>query len=74
MALVVRHFFVCLWVLGLFACGDKNVAEADRLNSMAYAFHYRNLDSTKVLAERALTLAQIYDAGWETMQPGEPRL
>ena len=63
MALVVRHFFVCLWVLGLFACGDKNVAEADRLNSMAYAFHYRNLDSTAAYAQRALNVSGNYAAG-----------
>ena len=56
-------FFVCLWVLGLFACGDKNVAEADRLNSMAYAFHYRNLDSTAAYAQRALNVSGNYAAG-----------
>ena len=63
MALVVRHLLVCLWVLGLFACGDKNVAEADRLNSMAYAFHYRNLDSTAAYAQRALNVSGNYAAG-----------
>ena len=46
------------------SCEPSYNKEVDELNQAAYSFHYRNLDSTKVLAERALTLAQIYDAGW----------
>ena len=30
--------------------------EVDELNQLSYALHYRNLDSTKVLAEKALAL------------------
>ncbi len=48
----------------LFSCEPSYNKEVDELNQASYSFHYRNLDSTKVLAERALTLAQIYDAGW----------
>lgn len=33
------------------------------LNSRSYSFHYRNIDSTRVLAERALSLTDGYDAG-----------
>jgi len=50
-------------VLGLFACSDKNADEADRLNSKAYAFHYRSLDSTAVYAQRALDVSEDYADG-----------
>lgn len=48
---------------GLFACSDKNADEADRLNSKAYAFHYRSLDSTAVYAQRALDVSEDYADG-----------
>lgn len=55
-------------VLGVFsfllACEPTYNSEVDKLNRASYAFHYRSLDSTKVLAERALNLAKRYDAGW----------
>ena len=54
---------VVLCLLGLCACGDNNAAEADRLNSKSYAFHYRNLDSTKVYAQRAFDLSDNYADG-----------
>lgn len=50
-------------MLGLFACSDKNADEADRLNSKAYAFHYRSLDSTAVYAQRALDVSEDYADG-----------
>lgn len=46
------------------ACTPAHKEEVDRLNSLSYAFHYRNLDSTKVLAQRALQLAGDYDDGY----------
>ena len=46
------------------ACSPSHKGEVDRLNSLSYAFHYRNLDSTKVLATRALALADDYPAGY----------
>lgn len=33
------------------------------MNSISYSYHYRNLDSTRVYAERALALSEDYDAG-----------
>ena len=50
-------------MLGLFACSDKNADEADRLNSKAYAFHYRSLDSTAVYAQRAFDVSEDYADG-----------
>lgn len=46
------------------ACSPAHKAEVDKLNNLSYAYHYRNLDSTKVLAQRALKLAEDYDAGY----------
>ena len=46
------------------ACSPSHKGEVDRLNSLSYAFHYRNIDSTKVLATRALALADDYPAGY----------
>ena len=45
------------------ACSTPNRDEVDMLNSRSYSYHYRNLDSTQVLAEKALKLADGYDAG-----------
>lgn len=35
----------------------------DKLNSVSYAYHYRNLDSAEIYAKRAYQLAGQYDAG-----------
>ena len=44
------------------ACSDTgNRAEVDRLNDVSYSYHYRNLDSTRAYAKRALELSQNYD-------------
>ena len=46
------------------ACGPSHKQEVDRLNTLSYAYHYRNLDSTKMLAQRALDLSDDYSAGY----------
>lgn len=57
--------FLGLMALLLFsACSPSHQAEVDRLNSLSYAYHYRSLDSTKVLAMKALRLSDNYDAGY----------
>ena len=35
----------------------------DRLNSLSYAYHYRNIDSAETYAKRAYEMAADYDAG-----------
>ena len=46
------------------ACSDTgNRPEVDRLNEVSYSYHYRNLDSTRAYAKRALELSQNYDDG-----------
>ena len=46
------------------ACGPSHKQEVDRLNTLSYAYHYRDLDSTKMLAQRALALSGDYSAGY----------
>lgn len=46
------------------ACGPSHKQEVDRLNTLSYAYHYRDLDSTKMLAQRALALSDDYSAGY----------
>lgn len=60
---LVRTFFFLLLVLLVSACTPSHQKEVDELNAKAYSFHYRNIDSTRVLAARALELSSDYDAG-----------
>ncbi len=46
------------------ACAPSHKQEVDRLNTLSYAYHYRDLDSTKMLAHRALALSDDYSAGY----------
>lgn len=55
-----------LGLLGLFffsACTAGGDAETDRLNALAYAYHYRNPDSVRSFASKALALADGYPSG-----------
>ena len=47
----------------LTGCGQQEDAEVDRLNEAAYAYHYRNLDSTRYYAEAALQASTHYRDG-----------
>ena len=55
--------FAALLVLCLMACAQKKHGEVDRLNEIAYDFHYRNLDSTWAFALKAKQLAGNYNTG-----------
>ncbi len=46
------------------ACTPSHKGEVDELNDLSYVYHYRNLDSTKALAERALRISDDYPAGY----------
>jgi hypothetical protein len=53
-----------LGLLCFSACQDNpNRAEVDRLNSISYAYHYKNIDSTIHYANAALLLSDKYDGG-----------
>ena len=45
------------------ACSERGSEQVDRLNSVSYSYHYRNLDSTRVYAERALKESAHYADG-----------
>lgn len=63
----IKGSILLVGVLSLFffsACSSKtDEATVDRLNEVAYSFHYRNLDSTACYARRALSLSSRYSAG-----------
>lgn len=56
-----------LGILSLFfflACSpDIKKEEVDRLNASSYKFHYRSLDSTFVIANKALAMSDDYSTG-----------
>lgn len=52
-------WFVLWGFLSFSACSNRHSSKVNRLNDEAYWWHYRNLDSVRVLAERALTSSEI---------------
>lgn len=53
-----------LWNLFFSACSSpSDREEVDRLNDISYSFHYRNIDSTRLYAEKALALSDGYSSG-----------
>ena len=47
----------------LFSCTQENKYAVDKLNSLSYACHYRDVDSTEIYANRALALSDHYEDG-----------
>lgn len=61
----ISAFIVMMLALFFYsACDPSHKQEVDRLNTLSYAYHYRDLDSTKMLAQRALALSDDYSAGY----------
>ena len=61
----ISAFIVMMLALFFYsACGPSHKQEVDRLNTLSYAYHYRDLDSTKMLAQRALAISDDYSAGY----------
>lgn len=61
----ISAFIVMMLALFFYsACDPSHKQEVDRLNTLSYAYHYRDLDSTKMLAQRALALSDDYCAGY----------
>ena len=55
---------ISLILLSLFVgCSKSSDLVVDRLNEKSYDFHYRNLDSTRIYADSALSLSKDYPAG-----------
>lgn len=61
-ALTVALFFLCS------ACSRPVSAVAEKLNSKAYAFHYRNLDSVVYYSEQALKASDGDDQSYSEAQ------
>ena len=55
---------ILLCAMVLVACGRHDNHEVDMLNDRSYAFHYRNLDSTRYYAEAALRASGSYLDGY----------
>lgn len=51
-----------IFIFSLFACSrPEGEIMVDRLNTASYEYHYRNLDSSLIYAERAYNAAKSYD-------------
>jgi len=50
-------------IILLSACSPSDKAAVDKLNSLSYACHYRNIDSTEQYAKQAYDLSTHYDDG-----------
>ena len=60
---VLLALMAALVTMLLSACGRAADARVDGLNEVAYAWHYRNLDSTKAYARQAFSLSANYADG-----------
>lgn len=61
--IVVVAWLVCLVML-IASCSASNDGKVAALNEKAYETHYKSLDSTKVYAEKALSLATFESKEW----------
>lgn len=56
-----------IWIILSFcvfcSCSSNNIKEIDELNETAYGFHYRNIDSSRIYALKALKASNNYSAG-----------
>ncbi len=60
----LRHALKLLLPIIIFsACSSPDRQAVDKLNSVSYAYHYRNIDSTEYYAQKALSLAADYPDG-----------
>ena len=60
----LRHALKLLsLILIVSACSPSDRQQVDKLNSLSYAYHYRNIDSTEYYAREALRLSQHYRDG-----------
>ena len=59
--LLIIHY--SLLIIILISCSPSDRQAVDRLNSLSYAYHYRNIDSTENFARQAYALSDHYDKG-----------
>lgn len=62
-----RTYFIYIFIFVLCSffssCSQVDKQKVDKLNSLSYSFHYRNIDSAYFYANKALHLSKDYDAG-----------
>ena len=59
----MRFAYIILITLFFSACSQPDRQTVDRLNSLSYAYHYRNIDSTEHYARQAYDLSEHYSKG-----------
>ena len=59
----MRLVYIILITFLFSACSQPDRQHVDRLNSLSYAYHYRNIDSTEHYAQQAYDLSERYDKG-----------
>ena len=59
----MRFAYIILITLFFSACSQSDQQMVDRLNSLSYAYHYRNIDSTEHYARQAYDLSEHYSKG-----------
>ena len=59
----MRFVYIILISLFFSACSQSDQQMVDRLNSLSYAYHYRNIDSTEHYAQQAYDLSGHYSKG-----------
>ncbi|MBO7130215.1 MAG: DUF5112 domain-containing protein [Prevotella sp.] len=59
----MRLVSIILITLLFSACSQPDKQDVDRLNSLSYAYHYRNIDSTEHYAQQAYDRSVHYDKG-----------
>ena len=60
---VLRLALNLLIILCVSACSPSNQEAVDKLNSLSYTYHYRDIDSTEYYAKQALEASLSYDDG-----------
>ena len=59
----MKFWLFILSTILISACSHSDRPAVDKLNSLSYAYHYRNIDSTEYYAQRAYDLSEHYDKG-----------
>ena len=62
-SILMKYQLLILITILLSACSRTDRQAVDKLNSLSYAYHYRNIDSTEAWAHKAFDLAKDYPAG-----------
>jgi signal transduction histidine kinase len=59
----MKFWLIILSTILFSACSHPDRQAVDKLNSLSYAYHYRDIDSTEHYAQKAYDLSSNYDKG-----------